>query len=377
MPRNLKQEDVINRFKEIHGDKYDYSGVLYTKTANNIKVLCPKHGEFLTTPASHFRGYGCKFCQHESMLKSNEQFISEVKQLHGDLYDYSLVDYKGATKSVIIICSTHGEFLQTAGTHLSGKGCRKCAGDRTRLRCKSSTEDFIRKARESHGDTYNYSKVEYVNGHVKVLITCKTHGDFLQKPNHHCAGVGCPSCGKESTSRKLMLGKEDFIDRSIKVHGNLYSCSKVKYKNSATKLIVTCKIHGDWSTTPANHLIGSGCPACGMKQTGFDDNKISNLYILVADDRTKIGITNRVVTKRLREIKSDSQINFKILKVYPKLEGGLCRSVESRVLKLLSSNYPSITGSFSGSTECFVGVNNAWLLNTIEEIIKEYNIETN
>lgn len=377
MSRKLTQEDVINRFKEVHGDTYDYSGVIYTKTTAKVVIKCGIHGAFLIATESHEKGVGCPSCRAISNRKTNKQFIEDASKTHNNFYDYSETVYNGARNKVKIICPIHGEFTQAASAHSHGKGCPKCSYEATGTRCRNSLENFITKARKSHGDTYDYSKVEYLNGHAKVLITCKTHGDFLQKPNHHCDGVGCPSCGKETTSHKLMMGKEDFIDRAVKVHGNLYSYSKVKYKNSATKLIVTCKIHGDWSTTPANHLIGSGCPACGMKQTGFDDNKISNLYILTADDRTKVGITNRSVDKRLREIKSDSQIGFEILKVYPKLEGGLCRSIENKILKLLSSQYPSITGIFTGSTECFIGVNNAWLLNTIEEIIKEYNIETN
>lgn len=371
MSRKIPREEIIERFNKVHNNRYDYSELVYTKRNSKVNVICPKHGVFSVAVQNHEEGAGCPSCRKISMRKTTEQFIADANRVHNNFYNYSESVYEGACSKVKIICPTHGLFEQVANSHTGGKGCPKCAHDATSLRCRGTLEHFIRKSKEQHGDTYDYSKVKYVSGHTKVIINCKTHGDFLQKPNHHWDGIGCPKCGKEAVAKKLMMGNEEFITRAKEVHGDLYSYSKVNYKNSGTKLIVTCKIHGDWSTTPSNHLIGSGCPACGMKETGFNDNKISSLYVLVADDRTKVGITNRDVDKRLREIKSDSQINFKILKMYSGIEGGVCRDIESNILKLLSGKYPNITGSFSGSTECFVGVDNAWLLNTLDVLMKE------
>ncbi len=68
---------------------------------------------------------------------------------------------------------------------------------------KLTTEEFIKKAREVHGDRYDYSKVEYVNNHTKVCIICKEHGEFWQSPSHHLEGSGCSKCGKEILADKF------------------------------------------------------------------------------------------------------------------------------------------------------------------------------
>jgi len=47
---------------------------------------------------------------------------------------------------------------------------------------KLTTDEFIKKAREVHGDRYDYSKVEYVNSTSKIRIVCHKHGATNQ-PN--------------------------------------------------------------------------------------------------------------------------------------------------------------------------------------------------
>lgn len=68
---------------------------------------------------------------------------------------------------------------------------------------KRTTVDFIEKSRQVHGDKYDYYKVEYVNNRTKVVITCPIHGDFLQSPNHHANGHGCPKCKGEKVSKRF------------------------------------------------------------------------------------------------------------------------------------------------------------------------------
>ena len=89
---------------------------------------------------------------------TTEDFIKKAREIHGDKYDYSKVEYIKRNQKVCIICPVHGEFWQIPGNHLCGNGCSECSGKK-----KSNTEDFIKKAREIHGDRYDYSKVNYVN----------------------------------------------------------------------------------------------------------------------------------------------------------------------------------------------------------------------
>lgn len=125
---------------------------------------------------------------------------------------------------------------------------------------KYNTEIFIEKAKLIHGNKYDYSKAYYINSQTKVCIICPKHGEFWQKPYSHLNGNGCPSC--------VGLKKRDsesFIEKAISVHGNRYDYSKTKYVNKRSKVIITCKIHGDFEQAANNHLRGQGCPLCGKK----------------------------------------------------------------------------------------------------------------
>ena len=117
-------------------------------------------------------------------------FIEEAKLVHGDVYDYSLVDYKTGDQNIIIICSVHGNFQQTASNHLTGRGCPKCGRIKATTKQTKSTEEFIKQAKVLFPDgKYDYSKVEYKGSHEKVIIVCSLHGDFsIQLTN---SGIRC------------------------------------------------------------------------------------------------------------------------------------------------------------------------------------------
>lgn len=130
---------------------------------------------------------------------------------------------------------------------------------------KLTTEEFIRRSKEVHGDYYDYSKVVYERGKDNVIITCPVHGDFLQTPETHLGGHGCPECGKIKAGNKQKTSQEDFIARAKAVHGGFYDYTKVKYVNTHTDVIITCPIHGDYSQTPDAHLHGCKCPKCAVE----------------------------------------------------------------------------------------------------------------
>ena len=194
----ITQEEAIRRFKAVHGDKYVYTNTIYVDAKTKLIVECKVHGEFQIVAHSHYVS-GCPKCaklQGASKLrKDTNYFISVSRQVHGDKYDYRLVEYKTSSEKVTIVCPAHGKFEQRASAHMIGKGCKLCQAEKTRDRCKHTLEQFIAKARSVHGDLYDYSQAEYVTNHTKIKIVCREHGVFLQKPSHHCSGVGCPDCG--------------------------------------------------------------------------------------------------------------------------------------------------------------------------------------
>lgn len=191
------QEKIIEKFRKIHGEKYDYSIVNYTNIKNKVKIICKEHGVFEQTPDSHIGKRGCPECTKYSKKWSTDNFVKQCETIHGDKYDYSLVRYINAKTKIKIICKEHGIFEQKTGLHLYvGEGCPKCNNS-----YHSDTETFIKKSQKIHNDKYDYSLVKYKNTKTKVKIICPLHGKFEQNPDNHLSGRGCPIC-KESKGEK-------------------------------------------------------------------------------------------------------------------------------------------------------------------------------
>jgi hypothetical protein len=117
----------IEQAEALHGNKYDYSLSEYVNAKTHIKIICPTHGIFEQIPDDHLRGNGCKTCASETQMLTTEEFIERATRIHNNKYDYSKSIYTGTAEEVIIICPKHGDFLQKPKSHLLGNGCKKCA----------------------------------------------------------------------------------------------------------------------------------------------------------------------------------------------------------------------------------------------------------
>ena len=151
------------------------------------------------------------------MASKNNIFIEKARQIHNDKYDYSKVNYVNSRTKVCIICPTHGEFWQTPHNHLKGYGCAECGKEKSHLP-KITTEDFIIKAKEIHGNKYDYSNVCYKTSDTKVCIICPEHGEFWQTPSNHINGSGCPKCANEKRKNALIKDTKLFIDAATLIH---------------------------------------------------------------------------------------------------------------------------------------------------------------
>jgi len=116
---------LMKQFRNIHGDKYEYSKVIYKCDSEKITIICPIHGEFTQTPSNHKMGKGCTKCAGRYVPTTSE-IINQFKSTHGDYYDYSNVIYVNHHKKIKIICPIHGEFSQTPNSHKRGSGCPSC-----------------------------------------------------------------------------------------------------------------------------------------------------------------------------------------------------------------------------------------------------------
>ena len=198
-----RKKHFFEKAKQVHGDKYDYSNVNYVNDKTKVCIICPEHGEFLQEPHSHLKGTGCPKCNNGGKYNT-KTFIEKSKKLNGDKYDYSKVEYVNSYTKVCIICPEHGEFWQIPYVHLKGCGCPKC--DKS---SKTTKEEFINRSKQVHGNKYNYSKVEYVNNHTKVCIICPEHGEFWQQPRHHLIGLGCQICNESSLENEIRVFLEN------------------------------------------------------------------------------------------------------------------------------------------------------------------------
>ncbi len=203
----LTTDAFIKRAKIKHEDKYDYSKVKYRKSIIKVKIICFAHGLFKQTPNSHLRGRGCKLCGVESSKKnrtiSKDNFIKRAKKAHGNLFDYSKIEYTNTESKITIICQKHGAFSQTPASHFRGHGCPSCSGEQTTKRQTMPEEEFIDRSNKIHNYYYDYSETKYIKSKVKVKILCKIHGVFLQNPRKHLSGFGCSLCKSSLGEKKI------------------------------------------------------------------------------------------------------------------------------------------------------------------------------
>lgn len=283
MVKHIKQpnirkttEQFIKEAQEIHGDKYDYSLVVYVDIHTKVKILCKIHGLFEQLPNNHLKS-NCPGCSKKKK-KTTDSFIEECKLVHGDEYDYHKVEYKNLKTKVTIICNTcNTEFKQTPNNHLCNKqGCPKCSGKYT-----MTTEEFIEKAKSVHGDKYDYTPTIFINCSTKIEIICKIHKNIFVIPSVHLSGSDCFQC--TGTPKKTT---EEFIIDAKLIHGDKYDYSKVVYNKTCEPVIIICKKHGEYYTTPNKHLSGGDCSKCittsySKKQIEWLEYvmKIDNIYI--------------------------------------------------------------------------------------------------
>ena len=180
---------------------------------------------------------------------TTEEFISKAREVHGDRYDYSKVEYKNAKTKVKIICPIHGVFEQSPDAHLHGQGCQDCGYDSNKL----NQESFIEKAKEKHNDFYDYSKVDFKDKNDKVCIICPRHGEFWQTPYIHLKKHGCTKCGIIDFRRKTLYGvgvndvdEYSVKDRGYKIWASMLqrACSNAfKYKHES---YMECSVCDEW-----------------------------------------------------------------------------------------------------------------------------------
>lgn len=229
---NKKRDDTasfIEKAVKVWGNTYDYSKVVYTGTKDKVTLVCPIHGDFLVIPGDHLNLHrGCPKCGNARKgafrKKTTKDFIEKAIKVHGTEYTYEKTEYVNGNTDITITCQKHGDFTTNPYHYLHGGICPQCAHEQQSTRQTLTLPEFIFRARAVHGDKYDYSKVNYVDGKTPVTIICPIHGEFQQKPYYHLAGNGCQSCGvRESKAQNEiyefccnLLGSENVIQNCRK-----------------------------------------------------------------------------------------------------------------------------------------------------------------
>lgn len=180
------KEIFIQKAQAVHNNAFIYDDINYTTMNQAITLKCAIHGVFTILPYTHLKGHHCPTCEWNTKWNN---FLQEAYNVHGDTYQYS-TQYTNSLDKIAVICPIHGMFTQSAYKHLHGEGCDKCA----RTQKAYTQAEWIEKARQIHGEQYNYDKVSYNGSLHPVIIQCKEHGDFSLLPTTHLQGAGCPRC---------------------------------------------------------------------------------------------------------------------------------------------------------------------------------------
>ena len=125
--KKISQDDVIERFKKVHLDTYDYSKVVYTKHNEKIIIICKEHGEFETLPYYHWSGSGCPKCRTPSGKLSNEKIMERLHNLKEDNDTFEKVEYINMHIPVTITCKKHGNYKKSLANYFAGFRCPKCS----------------------------------------------------------------------------------------------------------------------------------------------------------------------------------------------------------------------------------------------------------
>lgn len=252
------------RSSKKHNNKYTCDLSKYVDQNTLILIVCPIHGEFQQKPVYHLHGRGCPECGRHSGNSTNttSKVIARIEKEFPNMYITSKVKYVDQYTGITLGCKHCGnDFTIRTKSLFNGVGCPNCAKKSTVL----TKNQFLIKARDTHGNVYDYTNTVIRYSTDNIIIRCPIHGEFTQRQNTHLEGHGCPECGKV----KKLITQEDFIKRVTELHPELVLDEKMVYKRGNLPVTVKCKKHGYFEKradelirVPSEMRGPNGCPIC-------------------------------------------------------------------------------------------------------------------
>ena len=209
---------------------------------------------------------------------TQEEFIAKANAKHNFKYTYFNFKYIDAKTKGWITCHEHGDFLQKPNCHTFGQGCYKCGREEFSKKIVFTQEEFEEKANIKHNNRYTYLNFVYINSKTKGWVTCKEHGDFLQRPDCHLEGKGCRKCSLVKYSKIFAHTLESVIKKLNKIYNYKYDYSMItSYTNNRDYVTIICKKHREFTKQIGSHISGQGCPTCSFEKKYFKRNGMTQV----------------------------------------------------------------------------------------------------
>ena len=296
-PNGMKKQ-TLGQFKErfisYYGNDYNLDDTIYVDSNTKLGVICNKHGIVNIIPYDLFKSKlsPCKHCRKENTIrvKDTKTFIQKSIQIHGDIFDYSLSEYKSNSQEIDIICKEHGKFSLIADNHLSkNRGCPSC-----KSRHSLNQEDILIRFNKIHNNKYKYPNFKYNTVYDYMDVECLVHGNFQQKISIHLNGHGCPKCGLDS----IRNTQYDFETKSNIIHKNKYNYNITSYKHSQEKVSIICPKHGIFSQIARDHLHGNGCGDCANEIREYSSSYEKEIYNFIKSKKSELELIQNYRIKK-------------------------------------------------------------------------------
>lgn len=194
------------------------------------------------------------------MTKRQESSIvvEKIRSRYGNSIDLSEFKYVDNSTACTFICGKCGNKWDSLPfVVVRGKGCPRC-----------DAMKVISRSKEKFGDKFSYVKTldSYCGMKENCCFHCNIHDvDFNVEPLTHLTSKngGCKKCASEDCSKRKTKTLAEFINGCKSKFGDKFDFSKTTYTSNMADVIITCKRHGDFITTPKKFLSSEfGCEKC-------------------------------------------------------------------------------------------------------------------
>lgn len=288
-----RHQDIILKFVEVHGFKYDYSEVEYKSLSDKVIIICKEHGKFEQTPRSHiYSKNGCPKCAVVARAMAISNSINDIRDKasikHGDKYQY----HERIGDIVDAECHKHGKFSISSKSLLNGRGCPKCAIDSIKDKLSLPFDEFIKRANALYDNKYEYIYNSYNNSKNDVIVKCHEHGIFSVNVQSHLAGSKCPKCKMNLFESSVARHLDDLDIRYSLYDRTVLDGSELDIYIKDHNLAIEC--HGTYWHSHDSYDIKEKYKHY-HKATQCSNNKIRLLQIFEHEWISKRGIIESII----------------------------------------------------------------------------------